>query len=105
MALSVQTGSRIGTNLTSAGTAQQVTTIAIQVRSCIFYAASGNTGDLYISPNSTGATAILGITLSPGEAYSIAGDIIGGEQKTFDLSTWRFDGSTTNDDLVIQYWA
>ena len=105
MAVSQLTPARVGTNLSAAGTPQQVTTVSTIVRSCVFYAPLVNTGNLYLSPNAGGATATLGITLAPGESYSVTGDLIGGEYKPFNLSEWYFDGGTSNDDLVINYWS
>jgi uncharacterized protein with LGFP repeats len=89
--------------LVAAGTAQQITTDELTVKSVIIYAADTNTGAVYISTDDTNAKNGKGISLSPGQGYGIQGDRQSGTHQMVKLSSIYFDGATTGNKLVVQY--
>ena len=89
--------------LSSAVTAQQITTSTLEVRSVIIYAADTNTGAVYIGTSNASSKYGTGVSLSPGNGYEIEGDYINGTPEMISLSSIYFDGETTGNKLVVQY--
>jgi hypothetical protein len=89
--------------LGSAGTAQQITTSTLTVRSVIIQAADTNADDVYIADSDTNAKSGKGMTLSPKDVYIIEGEVINGTFEMVRLSSLYWDGAATSDKLVVQY--
>lgn len=103
MALNVSLKSLTQPVLTTAGTAQQITTSTIQARSVVIYAAKTNAGAVYIGVDNASAKIGTGINLAAGESYTLEGDKQNGIPSMILLSSIYFDGATTGDKLVVQY--
>lgn len=91
-------------SLTSAGTAQAITAGTETARSIIIYASKSNTGAVYIGSSDASSKLATGINLAPGEAYAFDGDNANGTMKMIQLSSIFFDGATTGNKLVVQYF-
>jgi hypothetical protein len=83
-------------NLTSAGSAQQISTTSIRAKSYIFRPRAGNVGLLYIGNSSVDNTVA---PVAQGDAINWKGN----QGEVVDLEEFYFDGGTTNDDLDVWY--
>ena len=89
-------------NLTSAGTAQALTTTATICQSVLIVAKSTNAGSVYVGDSTVDSTNTFPI--AAGESYRIeAPQAPGGGADDMDLSTIFWDGGTTNDDIFVIY--
>ena len=91
-------------NLTSAGTEQPLSATSLKVRYAIIHAADGNTGNVYLSPESGNANVGTSLELSPGENYLIAGPTLNRGYVHYDLKDWYWDGATTGNDITVIYF-
>lgn len=92
-------------NLDEVTTEQQLSTTALKVQSATVFASSANSGTIYITPQSGKADAGTSVSLAAGNSITITGDILSGSSSYVDLSKWYFDGTSTNDDVIIWYAA
>lgn len=88
-------------NLTSAGTAQQISTSSLICQTVVINAAEANTGPIYVGDSNVASNRYM-YKLSPGESCTITGDNLVGAQD-LDLSEIYFDGGTTDDDIQVGY--
>jgi hypothetical protein len=91
-------------SLTSAGTAQEISSSKLEVRSAIIFAASTNTGRIYIGDSDANSKAGTGFELDPDESYVLDGDKFGGDKHAFDLNQFFFDGATTGNKVIVHYF-
>lgn len=92
-------------NLDTVTVEQQVSSSALKVQSATVFAASTNAGTIYITPQSGSADAGTSVSLAAGNSITIEGDLLKGSSSYVDLSKWYFDGTSTNDDVIIWYAA
>lgn len=91
-------------NLTSAGTAQQISTSTIPAEVVVISAPSANSGSIYIGDSNVASNRYLAV-LSPGQRMSIEAGNESGGTDMLDLAEIYFDGDTTNDDIQVGYIA
>jgi len=89
-------------NLTAAGTAQALSATPILAQVVILNAKTGNTGLIYVGDSDVSATEAA-FSLAAGETVIIPMAEMSGGNTDTDLKDWYFDGSTTNDDLLVGY--
>lgn len=89
--------------LTSAGTGQAIDDSDIMVLSAFIYAADTNTGAVYIGTSDATAKNGTGISLSAGNGINYTSEV-NGIRVPFKLSSIFFDGATTGNKLVVQYF-
>lgn len=89
------------TTITLTGSAQQVTTQPIYVKSVIFQCPSGNAGSTSVDCNSSISTS-NGAVVAAGKEIALGGSDLHGHTETFDLSTFYVKGTNT-DTIRISY--
>lgn len=90
-------------NLTSAGTAQPLSTTSILCQSILIVAKSTNAGNVYVGDS--GVTSLNAFPIAAGESYRIEAPAApGGGADTMDLKDIYWDGGTTNDDIFVMYF-
>lgn len=96
--------SSFSTNLTASGTPQRVTATDTFVTWCMIVGKYGNTGPLYLGTSEAGATAALGYHLTASQASKFEWQSHD-RQEVLNLAELYFDGTTTNDDILVFYTA
>ena len=83
-------------NLTSAGTAQRVSSSALNCQCLVINALAANTGVIYVGDSSVSATN--GFPLQKGDTISICAS---DRMVPVNAYNYYFDGGTTNDDIKV----
>lgn len=89
--------------VTTAGTPVPLASTDIRAAGCLIQAASTNAGVLYVGGDDL-TSLLRGCEISPGDAISIDGPMIGGIEEEFMLSEVKIDAATSGDKVLVSYF-
>lgn len=92
---------QLDTNVTTAGTAEEISPTSLQVRSAVIQAKKDNTGSIYIGSSEVDNSGNKGTFLNAGEAYTLAQD---GTDELYNLNEVFIDADVSGEGVTVTYF-
>jgi hypothetical protein len=89
--------------LAASGTAQRLSATDLLVKSFTVTAAEDNAGLIYIGDSADNAKTVKGDTLAALEQLTCNGDLFPMGNNYVNMKDFFFDGSSTNDKIIVSY--